>query len=273
MVLPSMSHPLEWVQSTKSDPSRISFLDLPREIRDEIYQHAYCVLGDIFMFTEDPFKVRPVVKAKVVWNKSSDGEAHDPISIGKVIPVSLLRVCRQLHAESSEVLFGYNTFRLYSSHVGFGPRYQHLVRNIVFSTDSMIQKIFENDLESVGYWWRRYFWKDIYSKSERLLEAFPNLEKLTFPIKSNRHGQSWIPVFMAAGQRTREYRVNIAALWLKSKCPIDNDRLRDCLHMEITHNGIQKSMYAGSRFALFTLEDEEWDHTEFAEAFEKMKFL
>jgi hypothetical protein len=165
-------------------------------------------------------------------------------------------------------LFGRNAFRLYASNADFAPRYRAHVRHIVFTTDSMIQKIFDNDREIVSYWWRRHFWPDIIDKSMRLLQTYPNLVTLTFPIKSSRQGETWRPAFMASEQKTRDQRIAVAAAWLKANSPFDDKRLQDCLHLEIVPAAPDwKESWLTSRIYL----EEEWDCSEFEEAFKRMK--
>jgi hypothetical protein len=167
-----------------------------------------------------------------------------------------MRTCRQLHAECRGVLYGHNVFRLYMSDAPFVPFYQNLVRHITFTTDAD-HRIFGDDLETVSYWWRKRFWPDIITKSTKILDRFPSLETLTFPIQLNRSGQTWRPAFLASDLKTREQRIVVAASWMAAQCPFENEKLRKCLHLEI--------MPASSFSA------HEWDPAEFTEAFELMK--
>jgi hypothetical protein len=179
-----------------------------------------------------------------------------------------MRTCRQLHAEGIEVLYGRNVFRLYASNANFAPRYSAYVRHIIFGTDSMIQKIFNDDFAIVDYWWRRHFWPDIVAKSMKLQQTYPELETLNFPIKNTREEDAWRPAFMASKHKTREQRIKLAATWLKIKCPFNSEKLRQCLQLEIVPSTRRsKDAYAGSRFE----PEEEWDCSEFGEAFEQMK--
>jgi hypothetical protein len=185
-----------------------------------------------------------------------------------MIPIGLVRTCRQLYAEGIEVLYAHNVFRLYASNADFAPRYRAYVRHIIFGTDSMIQKIFDNDFAIVDYWWRRHFWPDILSKSMRLQQTYPELETLNFPIKNTREEDAWRPAFMASEHKTREQRISVAAAWLKVKCPFSSEKLRQCLQLEIVPSSRRsKTAYEGSRFE----PEDEWDCSEFAEAFEQMK--
>lgn len=149
----------------------------------------------------------------------------------------------------------------------FAPFYQTLVRHVIFTSDAD-HRIYGDDLETVGYWWRKRYWPDVIAKSTNLLERFPGVETLTFPIQLNRNGQTWRPAFLASDQKTREQRVVLAASWMAAKCPFENERLRKCLHLEIMPaSGLSKEAFEASRFS----PEDEWDCTEFSEAFEQMK--
>lgn len=215
----------------------------------------------------DPYSLYPTIRSKVVRDKNEGPK--EPRPLGTVISLALLRTCRQMHAESSEELYGRNVFRFYMGNALFGQIYLPLVRHITFMMDSD-HRIYTDDLDTVSYWWRRRVWPQIVDKSTTLLERFPSLETLTFPIKSNRHGLTWRPAFMASEQKTREQRVALAASWMKPRCPFETERLRCCLHLELVPaGGLSKDAYEGARF----LPEDEWDCSEFAEAFERMKAL
>ncbi|KAF2188918.1 hypothetical protein K469DRAFT_702609 [Zopfia rhizophila CBS 207.26] len=257
---------VQWIPSHKAVSDHISFLDMPRELRDRVYEYAYRVEGAIFVYSK-PSQFYPIIGAKIVREK--DEGPLEPLPLESTIPIALMRTCRQIHAESSSVLYGSNIFRLYMNDIGFAPAYLPLVRHITFTTD-VDYRVYSDDLDTVSYWWRRRFWPDVLSKSAVLLQRFPGLETLNFPIKSNRHGQTWRPTFLAQEGKTREQRIYIGATWLKPRCPLQSDRLRMCLRLEIMPSGgLVQDDYKGSRFA----PEDEWDYSEFAEAFEKMKNL
>ncbi|KAF2276335.1 uncharacterized protein EI97DRAFT_35704 [Westerdykella ornata] len=267
---------VEWVQSYKAVPQATGFLDLPRELRDLIYQYAFGIEGAIFIYSTDAYHVRRNAKAVIVRHKGLGPQS--PLAISKSVPISLFRTCKQLHAESLPFLYSRNLFRLYASNTDFAPRYRGYVRNVVFSTDSMIHKqVFDRNVETVGYAWRRRFWPDVLQKSKRLLTTYPNLQTLTFAIKSSKPGETWRPAFMAAENRTRKQRVAVAAAWMRPWCPFANDleeeKLRRCLLLEIVPGSPgpgsrgegkdeEEDEYRGSRFE----PEEEWDCGEFAEA-------
>ncbi|KAF2658900.1 hypothetical protein K491DRAFT_713149 [Lophiostoma macrostomum CBS 122681] len=264
---------LVWTQSHKQSSGGRSFLDLPRELRDLVYLFALRMSGAIFIYSLDPYSTRPVMRAKIVRHK--DAGPLEPTPLGQDMATTLMRTCRQVHVESASVLYGKNIFRLYSSNASFAPLYQSLVRHIVFTTDSMIQKIFADNLDTVEYWWRRHFWPDVLGKSSKVLQTFPSLETLTFPMKSKQYGQNWRPAFIASERKTREQRVVLAVNWLRVKCPFPDERLRKCLQLEIVAptgaafgvSDLSRDAYDGSRF----LPGDEWDLTEFSEAFARAK--
>ncbi|KAF2706029.1 hypothetical protein K504DRAFT_414171 [Pleomassaria siparia CBS 279.74] len=256
----------QWVQSYKENPTRVGFLDLPAELREYIYDFAFRVQGTIFVYSDHRSRW-PIMKGKIVKNKNEG--PLEPRSVESSVPIALLRSCRQVHAESCGVLYGNNTYQLWMSHDPFTPFYQSLVRHLVFMTDTD-HRIYGDDLETVGYWWRKRGWPDVIEKSTRLLQRFPGLESLTMPIQLNRYGRTWRPAFLSSDQKTREQRVAYAASWLAIKCPWEDERLRKLLHLEIMPaSGLSKEAFEGSRFA----PEDKWDWTEFADAFERMKSM
>jgi hypothetical protein len=105
-----------------------------------------------------------------------------------------------------------------------------------------------------------------------MLERFPNLESLTFPLRPPRHGTIWRPASLTVENTTREQRVALAASWMKLRCPWENEKLRECLYLEVVPPpGLLKEEYKGSRFVPEDDEDRVWGCAEFADAFELMK--
>lgn len=119
------------------------------------------------------------------------------------------------------------------------------------------------------HWFRRVFWPNVIDKSSELLDRYPNLETLTFPIKSEQAGVTWRPAFLAS-QKTKEHRVAVAARWLAINCPMKDTRLYKVLQLEIMpSSGLTKQDFEGSRFQY--IEEDEYDGSELAEAFQQMK--
>jgi hypothetical protein len=269
----SQPHPsLEWHQSYKESPHKPGFLDLPREIRDYVYEYAFCVQGAIFMYSPNLYSNRrPTYKARIV-RQGTKGPI-EPRHLGKIIPLSLMRTCKQLHAECSPVLYGQNIYRI-------GPlndletslTYRQLVRHIVYMADAD-PRIYKANLDEVNYGWTRRFWPSIISGGTTTLERYPNLETLTITLTSPLYGQAWRPSFFAVYNKTKEHRIALAVNWLKPRCPLSNERLRKCLKLELhmPFTALSKEDFKGSRFALDEDEEDEWDCTEFAEAFQVMK--
>ncbi|KAF1847043.1 uncharacterized protein K460DRAFT_52362 [Cucurbitaria berberidis CBS 394.84] len=261
---------MDWVQSYKACPQKVGFLDLPRELRDYVYGYASRVQGAILLYSPNPYAMIPYSKAMQVRHK---GEGPvEPQPLGTVIPIALLTACRQLHVEGSAILYGSNAFRLwFLSDIEIRLSYRQLVKHIIFTTE-VDYHIFSHNLDEVSYWWKRRFWPNLIKNSTSAFERFPGLETLTFPIKPPRHGESWRPAFFAVANKTRHQRVTLAANWMKSRCPLENERLRECLQLELVPF-TSRSKDEPDEEEEEEEEEEEWDCTEFVEAFELMKTL
>lgn len=203
----------------------------------------------------------------------------EPTRIGKIMSLSLLRSCKQLHAESCPVIYGENVFQVWSlTKTELSATYRPLVQHAMFTTEADY-RIYNRHFDEVSHGWKRRFWPSIIAGGTDLLARFPALESLTAILTPPRSGPSWRPVFFANRNNSREQRVELAAQWLKARCPIDDDRLRACLRLELKPPpGIAKEDYEGSRFAGDDENDEDededdWDYTEFADAFRLMSSL
>lgn len=256
----------------------MGFLDLPREIRDLVYAFALRVNGAIFLYSPDPYVLTAITKAKVVrWKEIGPPE---PQPVDALMPTALLRSCRQVHAEASPVLYGSNVFRIWFLGDAEMRSYRQLVRHVVFSSD-LDHRIFGRGLEEVAYGWRRRFWPTLVQNAIDMLERFPGLETLTLPIEApfRKEGEEWRPAFFNVSHKTREQRVALAANWLRYKCPIEDERLKKVLLIEVVprktaKRKVEKEDYVGSRFEPEEDDEEgvdEWDCTEFAEAFQLTK--
>ncbi|KAF5846249.1 hypothetical protein GGP41_003686 [Bipolaris sorokiniana] len=190
-----------WTQSHNRDETAIGFLDLPRELRDLVYDFAFRIQGALLIYTRDPTAARLVARAMNIQHAGRGPSAPQPLVNG-ALPVALLRTCRQLNAESSPILYSANP-----------PRGDEL--------------------------WRPGF-------------------------------------FAVGGNKTREQRVGIVALWMSLGCCwADADQgLKACLHLEMGRQParIGRDEFVGSKFAPEEEEDDGvWDYTEFADAFDRMK--
>lgn len=266
-----------WVQSCKQDETKIGFLDLPRELRDLVYDFAFRIQGALLIYTRDPTAARPVARAMNIPHGGSGPPSPQPLVNGQ-IPVALMRTCRQLNAESSPILYSANVFSSWTTHLlelGLAPR-RWLVRHIVLEASS--RGIFDRSLEHVNYCWKNRFWPEIRRSGRAVLERFPCLESLTFSLNPPQNEAFWRPGFFVVGKnKTREQRVAIVAVWMSLGCGWEGEAdegLKACLHLEMgrQHGRIEKREYEGSKFAPEDETDEDvWDSTEFADAFDKMK--
>jgi hypothetical protein len=259
----------DWTQSYKEHEHRVGFLDLPRELRDHVYRYAFCVPGAIFVYSL-PYRAEPTPIAKLVRYRNEG--PSEPQALGNVLAIGLLRTCRQLHSEGSMVLYGTNMFRVwFLSETNLAPVYCRLVRHITFTTEADY-RIFNVELDTVSYWWKRRFWPTIVDNATKLLTRFPCIETMTVPVKPLVTQSSWKPAFFAVENKTVEQRIALAATWMGARCPFGSEQLRKCLRLELVPPAgvISKQEFQGSRLAPDE-DEEEWDYTEFADAFEMMK--
>ena len=276
---PKQGTPPAWVQSYSQDESLVGFLDLPRELRDLVYEWAFRISGAILIYTRDPTAARLVARAMNIRHGGCGPSEPQPLRT-KQLPLALNRSCRQLNAECSPVLYGGNVFSSWNLHLlELGLAHRHLlVRHIVM--DASPRGIFDKSLEHVKYCWKNRFWPEILKSGKAMLDRFPNLESLTFSLKPPTHNEVlWRPGFFAVGKnKTREQRVGIVAVWMSMGCCWqDDETLRACLRLEMSPQVgrlIAKREYEGSRFAPEDDGyDDVWDYTEFADAFDRMKCL
>jgi hypothetical protein len=265
----------QWTQSYKSNPHRTSFLDLPRELRDQIYTFALHVDGAIFTYSapkliskfdtstsETTYAAytstrRPIRKARIVRHNSYGPTEPQPLS--HAISLPLLRTCRQLHAECSRVLYSTNTFRIGPSNtLSLTPAYASLVKHVIFIADAD-PRLYKSSLDDVSYAWKRHFWPSILAGGDMLLETYSNLETMTVTLSSLKE---WRPAFFAVRGKSRERRREMAVRWLGPRCWCE-ERLREVLRVEISEvYGVRKERDGD--------EEEEWDVREFAEAFQEV---
>jgi hypothetical protein len=233
------------------------------------------VQGAIFLLSKNPGFAPSIPIAQVVRH-GNIGDV-EPRRLRSVVPISLLRVCRQLRAECSVVLFGENIFRIwFLSETGLALCYRQLIRHITFDVQPH-QRMYKprwSGLEEVSYAWKRHFWPYVVEKGMKVLEQFSNVETVTIQLTSRDHGQAWRPAFFDIQHKTKEHRIAVAARWLHPRCPLENARLRACLRLELQPpHLLQEEDYKDSRFAREEEDESEWDYTEFAEAFQLMKSL
>ena len=257
-----------WSQSHKLDTAKISFLDLPRELRELIHGHIFHVPGAISIYKEELFST--TFKAKNVRYRN-----HGPAATQSLFQTSLytalLRSCRQVHAEACPVFYSDNIFRINQLSEGtynLALPYRLLVRRVVVAN---FHQVGMPDLDHIDYW-TYGLWPSVLAQSGKLLDQFPNIKSLTVPIKVGRLETDWMSACLRLGGETAEARVELAARWMLRRIPLRDERLRDCLHLELEapQEKIWTKEHAGYRFAP---DEDDWDYKEFEDAFELMKAL
>lgn len=102
--------------------ARKNFLDLPRELRDIIYEHS--------LVTTEAIDVCRL--------------ATSPCNAKKLgISIALLRVSRQIHGEALEVMYGLNTFE---AMILLDPRISHSYRHDLNPGDPHIDRMFKTPM-------------------------------------------------------------------------------------------------------------------------------
>ncbi|KAF1959769.1 hypothetical protein CC80DRAFT_590954 [Byssothecium circinans] len=141
--VPLIDVSVEWQQSFKQT-SAISFLDLPKEIRDMIYGLICAELphhGRYWPPTDlDPATRKPVPRAEggLVENSNLDPESYTRDASGRAAPfktLEIMRTCRQIHSEFAEILYS-EPLEMTFSNAGenltpLSPTYAPLVRFIL----------------------------------------------------------------------------------------------------------------------------------------------
>lgn len=269
MATPGVS--TRWHQSNNGDPRRIGFLDLPRELRDVIYAYAFHVIGAILIYPTDHFQARPKLRSKVVRYRGFG--TTDLVGVNEQISIGLLRSCRQLHAECAPVLYGDNTFQLFLfGKAELALTYRKLIRYAMTTTEAAYRILDARDLIDTSHGWRNRFWPAVLHSGAQTLTQCPKVESITVSLKPRDKPPAWRPAFFNLGGRNADRRIDLAAAWMRKTTRFPSEILRDCLHLELetSPDSISIEEYAGSRFAP---DEEEWDYTEFATAFELMKTL
>jgi len=111
------------IEST-STPEKPTFLTIPREIRDAIYEYLLLFDGEIIPFpteyevVESQSHHRLFIFQKFVcttdWSKIYTGYETDDHEKKQQLSVALLGVCKKIQDEAATALFGRNTFRMSS---------------------------------------------------------------------------------------------------------------------------------------------------------------
>jgi hypothetical protein len=93
------------------------------------------VPGAIFIYYNHPDCKGPTAKALIIRHKEEGPE--EPTKIGDAILLSMVRACKQLHAECCPVLYGEKVFRilyLSPSNLELPLQYRQLVQHAMFIT-------------------------------------------------------------------------------------------------------------------------------------------
>ncbi|KAF9700372.1 hypothetical protein EKO04_002053 [Ascochyta lentis] len=263
-----------WAPSNKENAQHLSILDLPQELRDLIYSYTFHVHGAIMPYGNNPSPMDYTLRAFIVRHKTH-GE-NRRISVYKHISIGLLQTCRQLHAECAPVLYGDNIFRVgVNSFNDLALAYHQLIRHVTFSTDAGDDMFDTNNVGPVSHSWKSYFWPQVVDSAQKMVLQFPNIKSLTVLVRIMERSTRWRPAFFIMDGGSAESRVERAAEWMRERCELEDDRLRDCLHLELDMplpgNYIVPHSSKGAKVRL--LEQEEWDRAEFGHAFELMKVL
>ncbi|KZM26489.1 hypothetical protein ST47_g2401 [Ascochyta rabiei] len=80
-----------WARSYKEDAHRLSFLDLPGELRNLIHDYRFHVPGAIMVFDRSPLESERVFAAKIVRYKNHG--ALEPQSVYRHVSTGLLQTC------------------------------------------------------------------------------------------------------------------------------------------------------------------------------------
>ncbi|OCL03279.1 hypothetical protein AOQ84DRAFT_154437 [Glonium stellatum] len=256
---------LEWRPSRKIDDHSLSILDLPRELRDIVYEYVCQVPGEIFIYWR-PSQFGYDIAAKNIRGKY--GGPSEPIPLKIVMSTALMKTCRQIHAECSPILYGHNNFSLLMPDRDFvSATYLPLIRHITLISNSDT-RLFDQNAYNVSLAWRATFWPLVSRRCEKLLGLFPKLQSIRYLIyATDSNGNARKPAFIKYEGTTREDRIDMAATWFRYRCPFGSDRLRDCLNLEITPPP------SGTPSATDLSEPGAWDISEFSEAFERMKLI
>lgn len=130
--------PPEWRPSAKAS-STISFLDLPREMRDMIYQHSVPINQDIPIDVRYPNSRTPYVPIG----------CRDKITPPPYANDALLRTCHQIHYELSELLYSSNTFSMICTFSKSAP--QPYAPAVVETRPCLAPVVMENMRLPTGY--------------------------------------------------------------------------------------------------------------------------
>jgi hypothetical protein len=88
-------------------------------------------------------------------------------------------------------------------------------------------------MHSPDSWWIRRLWPEIQNNDHAILDHFLNLETLAFLLKPLQHEPVGQLSLSDLESDTREQRIAIAASWMELRCSVENQRLQECLDLEV----------------------------------------
>lgn len=207
---------IEWVHSTTTTAA-ISLLDLARELRDMIYAYALVHPKSISVHIG---RVH-VVGQKITQLRQSSRARSDN-------SLALLRTCKQIHSEASQLFYGKNKFELlrclnlptdrrsatYSSYQPtLSITYTPFVRH--FSLDySEFGLSF--DISTL--------WRHFVAESNEITKVFPNLKSLELTVPCKRTPR-WDDLFLRPVGVTKEQQVVRVQKWIRTMAILDNSRM------------------------------------------------
>ena len=143
--------PIQKGRSTSRDQGTHSFLALPAELRNAVYEYALVSAEDVVVVEVQGLEVPRI------WNMGSDAEGarfepdHSSDSVVHNIRLSsaLLGTCRQIYSESASVLYGRNVFTISMPYKGRYSDYRQIRAATLWlrSIGSQIGLITRTDIE------------------------------------------------------------------------------------------------------------------------------
>lgn len=118
---------LTWQASSKANQKRASLLDLPRELRDQIFNYAFATddtlrLGVVTLAATHPYHWHPERTLRRFLPGSFEVDRSIALADRKrAFCIGLLSTCKQIHYEAASALYGNNTFE---THVHFDAQWK-----------------------------------------------------------------------------------------------------------------------------------------------------
>jgi hypothetical protein len=237
--------PPRWEPSNRKEHA-LSFLDLPRELRDIIYKHCVPVRESLAIDVRYP-------TVDIPYPPFGCRSKRHNVDVIPYINIALMQICRQLHNEVAEILYRMNTFVVrcafgrsftkwyhpkklefepwcippqiesVASAITKNPRlptmYAHLIQNLRLL-------YVEDEGEPV-----RLFWRQVCEDVNRLEKGFKNLVRVT--VVSYRLD----PIRFYEGQEvpSRDQVVMDIMQWMKQVVVLDGTPVPRTLQLQFAH--------------------------------------